>query len=88
MKYLILLSICFMAISCSNTLSQKDTDFIGAKITLHNALSYSRFVNDSISGKRDTMIFSNPQLTVERYLDYCKAHNLDPIESLSKLSDK
>lgn len=77
--------------SCDHGLSKKDTDYIDAKIQLHNAYSYSRYEADSASGTvnpMDTFVLSKPNLTREEFLNYCQAHNLDPIKTVDKLSNK
>jgi DNA-binding SARP family transcriptional activator len=86
MKKYLLAAVLFTACS-STSFSEDDREYIDAKINLHNTLSFMRHSNDSVLGKKDTLFFTK-KLTTEEFLTYCKAHDLDPMEAVKKLSDK
>jgi hypothetical protein len=87
---LCLFLICALA-SCKSDLSSKDREYIDTKVQLHNALTYGRYISDSMTGNfssLDTSVLSKPKLTTEEFLNFCKTHDLDPIKTVEKLSDK
>lgn len=91
MKTCLPLLLGILLVACKSDLSEKDKDYIDAKIQLHNALTYGRFVSDSMTGhfnSSDTSILLKPKLTTDDFLNYCKAHDLDPLKTVEKLSDK
>jgi hypothetical protein len=71
--------------SCNSTLTENEQYNIQKAIDIHNITAQYQFTKDSIDGKADSWsapydINKDRFLTLEKYLEYCKAHKYDPKE--------
>jgi hypothetical protein len=74
-----------IALSCNQPLTENEKYSIQKSIDLHNITAQYQFKKDSIDGKADSWsvpydIKKDRFLTLDKYLEYCKAHKYDPKE--------
>jgi hypothetical protein len=89
MNFKIIPLVMLMAWSCNSpsdpALSENEKYNIQKSIDLHNITVQYQFKKDSIDGKADSWsapydIKKDRFLTLDKYLEYCKAHKYDPKE--------
>jgi hypothetical protein len=93
MNFKIIPLVVLVAWSCNSTpvpsdgaaLSENEKYNIQKSIDLHNITAQYQFKKDSIDGKADSWsapydIKKDRFLTLDKYLEYCKAHKYDPKE--------
>jgi hypothetical protein len=99
MKKILLIAIVF-ATSCNSNVSEKDKEYINSQITLHNTsvgLDYKMRNAGNPSVESDTNMIKSgvnyepnfdPNLTYERFINYCTKEKLNPLDVAKKLSIK
>lgn len=79
-------AIVYLFTGCKSGMSEKEKDFIEARIKYHNAMVASAV--RPASDFADTFVLMKPQLTYSEFMQYCEKRNLDPVKTADKLSEK
>lgn len=96
MKTIILF--CFIviaAVGCSNKLSDRDKDYIKAVIGNHETTVGLKYRLDSVSHRLTVKdlhlpytLHNDPDLTYDKFMDYCKEKNIDPVAAAKVLANE
>jgi uncharacterized short protein YbdD (DUF466 family) len=98
MKQTLIISISLIFLSCG-AVSDRDKNFINTNIALHNATFGLNHKLDSLDGKTkyvDTMAKidigyyppADPDLTYEKFIEYCQKEKVDPVMFSKLLIEK
>jgi hypothetical protein len=84
-KLPLFLCITALLLACKSKITQNDEFIIQKSIDIHNTKARYRFTIDSIDGKAESWsapydIKKDRFLTMDKYIEYCKAHGYDPKE--------